>query len=365
VCSYGQIIALADLYESADQMMNAEAGELTRIKELLRRSSDYYSGNKLNARLDVGDDEWQEATRERYLDLAEENYEHFSPQLLFKQVSFARRRGDHRSAWEQHHRRALEEAQQLSLDPRSANSTVFPEYPLVINAFGDHFLTDAFAAGHVISKEEVIELFRRNFYTGGELNAAGEAFFAKVASLAFRGNVEKKFSVLETFEPVFLWWNPNIDTVNAFRKVLVGVAEKKPEAVANLAVKALHDRLNRDGIEVFNEAGDGTWTINGDGFLLQNAKTFQVAQRAVAQSAANIEDPAIRASNVDFSEYFARVWKHVPRLTDAGRRRVIDLVNEYTRPDAESLQSAAADLIERKVDFFIARLKKEKKLKDA
>ena len=105
----------------------------------------------------------------------------------------------------------------------------------------------------LINKEEVIAYFKLNFYNGGSLKSEGEAFFAKVAALAFRGEVRKKFSVLETYEPVLLWWNPNIDTENAFRKLLIKAAEQQPDQIANLAVKALHDRLNKDGIEVFND----------------------------------------------------------------------------------------------------------------
>jgi hypothetical protein len=370
--SYGQIIAMADLYESVGQMMGAEVSELTRIKTLIARSTSYYETHKTDRSLDVSDEEWNVATRERYLDLAEENYEHFSPNLLFKNGRFAEaanKHGNNKSAWEQHHKRAIEEAQKMFAAQQQAQSSLFLEWPLIINAFGDHFLTDAFSAGHVINKAATIEHFKVNFFNGKSLKPEGEAFFADVAKLAFKGEVRKKFSVLETTDyPVCAWgycfkWHPNIDTENVFRKLLIKGAEEQTDSVGNLAVKALHDRLNQDGIEVFNNAGDGTWTLTGDSYL--NAKNLDIIRKAVQQSMDNINDPSIFASNLNFGAYFSKVWNHVPQLTQASQKKVVQLTRDYTRPDSEVLKIAAADLISRSLDSLITKLKKQNKLKDA
>ena len=364
--SYGQVIAMGDLYESVDQMMATGTSELQKIKGLLARSTAYYKGGKKDDALDVSDDLWDAATRDRYLELAEDNYAHFSPNYLFKNAQFnpgTPWRGNHQRFWEQHHRRAIEEAQRLFLE--SNNVSVFLEWPLIINAFGDHFLTDAFAAGHVINKEEVIEYFKANFFESGNLRSTAKDFFARVAALSFKGEVRKRFSVLETFEPIRWWfpWHPNIDTENAFRKLLVQAAEQQPDAIANLAVKALHDRLNRDGIQVYNDAGDRPWLLQGDGHL--NDETRPIVRRAVVQSVANLDDPGARASNIDFPTYFDKVWRHVPKLTDASKKKLVELGADYTRPDSKVLEDAAADLITRKLNSMIKKLKKEKKLRDA
>jgi len=36
--------------------------------------------------------------------------------------------------------------------------------------------------------------------------------------------------------------------------------------VASFVVKAIHDKLNRDGVRVGNGAGDPEWTLFGDGW---------------------------------------------------------------------------------------------------
>jgi hypothetical protein len=369
--SYGELVAMGDLYESVDQMMAASTAELTRLKALIDRSTQYYKTNKSTPSLDVTNKEWDDATGGRYLELAEDNYEHFSPNMLFDDaISRAgMRHGNNKSTWEAYHSRAIEEAQKLAIAPENANRSYIPVWPLIINAFGDHFLTDAFASGHLINKELMIAYFRANFFSGSSLTSAGNSFFDRVAKAAFVGDVRKKFSVLETVDyPVCMWgwclkWHPNIDTTDTFRKLLVAAAEQQPEKVANFAVKALHDRLNRDGVEVSNDAGDGTWKLTGDGYL--NPKSLQVMQKAVQQSIANINDPAILASNLNVGPFFDKVWRYVPKPTAAARTALAGLVREYTNPASTVLSTAAAEIIKQQVDALIKVLIKERKLQPA
>jgi hypothetical protein len=369
--SYGELLGMGDLYESVDQMMNTSSGELTRVKALIDRSTEYYKTNKSTPSLDVTNKEWDDATGGRYLELAEDNYEHFSPNILFNDsiATAATHHGHNKSTWEAYHRRAIEEAQRMAIAPENANRSYIPVWPLIINAFGDHFLTDAFASGHLINKELMIAYFRANFFSGGSLNSGGKAFFERVAKAAFVGDVKKKFSVLETVDyPVcaFGWcfkWHPNIDTTSAFTKLLTAAAEQQPEKVANFAVKALHDRLNRDGVEVANDAGDGTWKLTGDGYL--NPKSLQVMRKAVQQSVANINDPAILASNLNYGPFFDRVWHYVPKPTATARTALVGLVREYTNPASTVLSNGAAEIIKDQVDALIKVLIKERKLQPA
>jgi hypothetical protein len=363
--SYGEIVAMADLYEEVDDLWSAEVAELQQIKALIDRSTAYYTGGKRDDALDVDDEQWQKATRDRYLALAEENYQHFSPNTLFKLAGFGARKGDHRSAWEAHHRRALDQAQRILREGQGRRQSVFPESALVINAFGDHFLTDAFAAGHLVNKEEIVALFRKSFFDGSSLNGAGEEFFGKVAGLAWKGEVKQRFSVLETYEPRILWWHPNIDTEHAFKTLLISAANQEPGEIANFAVRAIHDDLNENGLEVTNDAGDGTFTIKGDGFLDPGGGVLAIMKRAVAQSAANVADPLLATGPVDLPAFYARVWRYVPRPTTASQARLAALSREYTRPESSALATRAADLITRKVRSFVNELLKLKKLRPA
>ena len=332
---------------------------LQNLKRLIEQSTAYYKGGKKPPLRDVPNQAWEDATGGRYLRLAENNYDHFAPNLLFRSTRFARTNRNHKSAWEKHHEDALREAQRRMRDPRLADPPYIQNLPLIINAFGDHFLTDAFSAGHVINKEEVINQFKSMFYSGRALAANANAFFDRVARQAWHGKMAQKFELLETAEPLDRWWNivgwhPNIANADRFATVLKGVAAEAPDRVANIAVKAIHDRLNKDGIQVSNGAGDPQWRLTGDGHLTPG--TLAIMKRAVAQSAANIVDPAITAVDFSLSDYLAKVWTHVPQLTPASEATVRNLITEYVNPSSQRLVDAAAAIIHSEVDSLINAL---------
>ncbi len=368
--SYGQLISMADLYKTVNDMMGADPTELQKLKTLIRQSTDHYTGK--GAR-DVKDDQWEKVTNKRYLELAEDNFHHFSPDYLFGQTAWGKNGGlkpNNKSTWERYHRSAIEEAQKMFLAPENANRSFFPEWPLIINAFGDHFLTDAFASGHLVNKEAIIEYYKYNFYDGNSLKPEAKKFFERAAALAWRDEVKTKFSVLETVEgkipligtiPVVDWGHPNIDSAGRFASLLQSIAEQKPDQIGNLAVKALHDKLNKEGIEVVNDAGDGPWKLYGDGML--DNDSLKIIQKAVQQSVDNINDPSINGSNLNFQVYFDKVWKYVPKLTPASEQKVKLLAKEYTSPTSGLLTQAAADLIYEKCDILIEKLTAAKKLR--
>jgi hypothetical protein len=375
--SYGQIIAMADLYESVADMMGVDAAELTEVKKLLEDSTRYYE-TKGAAGSDVSHKKWNDATKERYMRLALDNYEHFSPNLMLlgkAGISSPNKDRNHQVAWETHHRDALDEAARLFVT--HPNQSIFPEKALIINAFGDHFLTDAFAAGHQINKAEMIQLFQQNFYLHGTtLHLAGERFFDNVAQKAWHGDVAAKFSKLETVETHY-GFHPNISSASRFADVLKAVATQAADEAMNLALKALHDKLNKDGIEVFNNAGDGTWRLTGDGTL--DAKNVAIIRKAVQQSINNVTEVAdgqhisststpavlgVSKPEVNFVMLAERVWRHVPQLTPASQAKVQRLMRVYTDPASQTLIDEVAQLIHNQVDLLITKLIERKALRE-
>ncbi len=111
----------------------------------------------------------------------------------------------------------------------------------------------------------------------------------------------------------------------------------------------MHDDLNRNPVQVANDAGDKPWQLTGDGHLTD--ETLQIMRKAVQQSIANITDPAQRKD--DNAVCFARVWRFTPKLTNASRATAIALVREYTNPASTRLSDAAAVLITAKTDELI------------
>ena len=140
-------------------------------------------------------------------------------------------------------------------------------------------------------------------------------------------------------------------------------ATQEPDKVANFVVLALHDRLNRDGTEVTNGAGDGTWELTGDEYL--NPKSLEIMRKAVQQSVDNIGDPSILAGKLDFEPYFERVWRSVPRPTATSKTLLTSLVREYTNPASVVLSTAAAEIIRERVNSLISVLLAKGKLKKA
>jgi uncharacterized protein YaaQ len=393
--SYGQIIAMGDLYDTVDDLLKADPAELNRLKTLIVRNTAYYEGKRANATLDVSNAEWDDATQGRYLKLAEGNYEHFSPPSVAMGSGLKTTHGDNRSQWERYHRLAIEDAQQEYL-AHTANVSIFFERALIINAFGDHFLTDAFAAGHLINKDVMIDRFKSAFYSGSSLVGAAEKFFERVADTAWTGDLAAKFSKLETvdYPTVHVPWyiallpgglpvagrdvpvpiHPRIDSASRFASVLKEAAKQQPQRVGNLILKALHDYLNEHGIEVTNRAGDGTWMLPGDGTLMIGtgkltpgnlAKNLGIMRKAVQQSIDDINSPSIRASNLNFQTFFDGVWRYVPQLTSASQKQLTALIRDYTDPNASTLVRAAADIVTAQLNSFIKLLLEEHKLQPA
>jgi hypothetical protein len=355
--SYGQLIAMADLFGSVDEMMAAQPPQLSQIKTLIEQNTLFYQGRGGS---DVSNDKWQEVTFDNYLKLAEENYDHFAPNLLFPAARFvaaAAQHRDHRQAWQAHHERALGQVQ--------PGTSGLPALPLTINAFGDHFLTDAFAAGHLVNKAALIEMFKANFYTGKALSAAGNAFFDRVAQQAWKGELARKFTQLETAKPYDAWWNivkwhPDINDAGRFASVLQQAAVQAPEKVANLVVKAIHDVLNQSGFEVENDAGQ-RWHLTGDGHL--TAETLAVMKRAVTESAQHIVDAASGVAMPPLAALYAKVWAHVPRPTAGATTVLHAVVKDYLAPTSAALTHAAAEILNKQYETLIKELLKRKALR--
>jgi len=356
--SYGQLVAMGDFYATVDDLKNADPAELSKLKALIIRNTAFYRKPVGSRPKDDPDDishkAWNDATNKRYLALADDNYAHFSPPDVLG-LSDHITTPTNRSEWEKYHERAI--AEMKALVAAHPNASVAPFGPLATNAFGDHFLTDAFASGHLVNKEVVINRFRRGFYRGtNTLTSAAEKFLERLAAAAWaRPTIRETFSPLElpTRDASKLWIQWNIDTENAFRKLLVQIAEREPSKVENLVAKTLHDHLNEVGVEVVNDNGDGPWKLKGDYYL--GEPTLSIMRKAVQQSVDNILSPEILVSEADqgplsiahHGAQIAKVWKYVPKPTAAGRAQVLKAIDSFTDLNSQTLLSAATDLLER------------------
>lgn len=120
--TYGEIVALSgDFYSDFDALNRAPLREVIDLIPLVRNRN-------------TTTEQFQMATGGRYVALAEDNINHFS------NVETGRR---NRDTWHKYHIEALIEA-------RQGNSNL----AWGLNAFADHFLTDAFSSGHLRTQRD-------------------------------------------------------------------------------------------------------------------------------------------------------------------------------------------------------------------
>lgn len=350
VLEYGVGIAMGDLFESPEQMAKAPPEELKALAALIQREQ---SGGK-----PVSTEEWQKATGGRYLKLAEKNEAHFAPpNPSFVAASAAgAASANHKTEWEKHHEAAL-----------NASKSGDKDKALATNAFADHFLTDAFSAGHLINKRDVMEEFKSQLKLdakGKEFIPASKAFFDDVAKSAFTGSVASEFSKYETYDSYALGWHPNINSVSRFSTLLQGIHKQEPDLLANSVAKGVHDKLNTipGGLPVQNAKGD-KWMLSGDGTL--NNDTRKVAHQAVAQSQLNVISAYNFAGNLNLPDLFKKVWDYTPQPTTSGTTQLVDAVKKGTDIASPDLKAAVVKLITDNYLLIIAELVKRKKLKKA
>ena len=350
VLDYGVGIAMGDFFESPEQMAKASPKELKELAALIKREQ---SGGK-----PVTTAEWEKATGGRYLKLAEKNEAHFAPPSagLVTPSSAGAASANHKDAWEQHHKAAVDTSKAGDKDQA-----------LMTNAFGDHFLTDAFSAGHLINKRDVMEKFKGQLQLdakGEEFTASSKVFFNAIATDAFTGSVKTEFSKYETYEAYAMGWNPNINSVSRFSTLLQGIHKEKPDLLANAMAKGVHDQLNTipGGLPVENAKGD-RWNLSGDGTL--NGKTKEIARKAVAQSQFNVISKFKTPAALKYADLFKKVWDFTPRPSAAGIKQVASELKKGAEIKSKGLRQSVVNLIKKNYKLIIDELVKLKKLKKA
>ncbi len=224
--SPGEIIALSgDLYAGPESIGKAASkaiekkGGKNEIDQLLQAIGDERSG-----KLDDPNKTYENITGGRYLKMASQNDIHFAPK--------------NRDEWQRLHQQALDEAKTAGHGTKMDADTL--NHALLVDASGGHFLTDAYASGH---------LFRANV-----LMAAIQAWLA--------------VNPLRTQSPEV-----------QFYASVVAWADKD----RLLILKLIHDRLNVEGFEVTNGRGM-KWKTYGDANLAKTPDTQRIASLAVFTS---------------------------------------------------------------------------------
>jgi len=357
--TYAEIIAMGDFYDSYDKMDAANGAELAKLKGLIDKSKRYYEGKIVSGKpvgSNPSDEEWQKATGDRYLKLAEDNFAHFAPSNSGYITSFTGATSNHKSEWEKYHTRAI------GIMRKGVDSSVTDD-ALAVNAFGDHFLTDAFAAGHLFNKNDLSEYFKTLVMSGGKVNANGNTMFTNIAAKAYHGKLKDEFSKYETVEWKGVVFRPNMNSADRFKALLVGIMEQEPDIIGKTMVaKLVHDALNEHpgGVPVTNIAGD-RWNLTGDDTL--NKANLDIMRKAVKQSIRNLIDAVNDKSPI--SVFVKKVWDIVPVPTAPAAAIIKNTVRTITNPLGTEIVNGADRLLQKNYSALLNELVKRKILKKA
>jgi Domain of unknown function (DUF4157) len=277
--TYGQIVALSgDFYRSPEALLAAPRQELEHILAVMDReraeaaaspthapTPDQVNANNADyelattghdrvgsavAPLDGASAEHTESgapgPQASFLDLASSNEAHFSPENI-------------RANWVPQHQLALDLARKAWQAGR--DGAQYETQAWLTAAFADHYLTDAFASGHLIS--------------GAAGRTMCQAFYDANASAIADACYE-----CATAEGL-----PDDDAA----LVVSGLQAFLSSRAASLLLKTVHDYYNREGIEVVNKAGQ-VWLTMGDAHLGYSPQTAAIAQQASLASRTAVQD---------------------------------------------------------------------------
>jgi hypothetical protein len=331
--TYGDVNALMDLYENWTQIKKAPAPEVERLVDLFKKERDALAAKKPVP----SDSDYEAATVGRkagtgqagaatktYFEMAEENVDHFTP--------------DNHERYTREHKAALKrgvEAFNLKAKGKTAEADVAETDAFLINGAADHYMQDAFAAGHLINKP-LIELATLEYWSGGIATAAADNIKAAAAKDQARiwGEIQRNvLPHLSTGQRIGLALMDQGAAINAVLDQILGRLDRQPDKLANLGAKLVHDFLNESGVQVFSEDDPTTgWRTFGDSFM---AKGDTKAHIVAAQKAsiANVESAiadglgqtGTRLVNIDTFLKTHDPWRLAPRWAEVpkGTRREV------------------------------------------
>ncbi len=335
---YGEAMAMADYYGSYDYFKKADAAQIQALLDLVRKES------LTNA---IKEEEWEKASGGRYMLLNRKNIGHFAPPDTALVSGPATATGvNHKTEWEKYHKQALELAQKGDRDEA-----------LAVNAFGDHFLTDAFASGHLFNKEDLMAKVTDTLKD----EKVAKKFALDVATTVWADSgsaaLISKYETVETH----LFTHPSINSAKRFAAVLEGIKDNADtkDVLPNAIAAAVHDQLNTDGVPVTNARGDA-WTVKGDGSL-ESTGLF-VMREAVAQSQVNVIN-TIGAKTMDLPALYKTVWQFTPSPTSKGQVQIQAVIKNLTEPSNQTTINAVAGITKENLKLVMAKTVELKKLR--
>jgi hypothetical protein len=366
----GEINALADLYASPEALEKADAVELAKLKVLIKRQ---LAGEK------VAESEWDDATGGRYNRLNLRNARHFAPRntAIIDPGTGTYAGDDNRARFIQYYSETIVNAQS-AFDQLGLFSEEYKQKWLdraVISAgFAEHFLMDAFSAGHLFNKDDFIAVLKKNL--DGLTKDERSTLFDNVAAGVLADPASK--ALLGTYEPTERKWfllgiRPNFDHQFAFKALLENLYDDAEgrQAVYSALVKVVHDELSTRkagggllGVEVENDFEK--WILSGDKTLASSPKTQEIINKAIVKFRELIAP--YRKGTVSAPGGYApgseKVLAYFPRPTPATVAFISGRVKNVTDPKTGTTP-ALVDILQKELPSILSALVDRKRIKKA
>ena len=283
VLTWGQVVAVAgDEIGSVEELKAAAASPEGRRRI---RSALEHTGvrgpipasleKQLDPKLAAAEKEQQE---KEYITLALENVSHFAAG------------GDALATWQGHHGRALAKAFEAGLSKSKGDAITGEDLfqnAQLMEAFGQHFLTDMFSGGHVRTPRKEIIAYYSDRSTA--MAAAFEQNLRKRVEEAVTSQVMLQlgprawgsYPYQQAKEKVHEKVGPMLEKGLAKIGGRAGLARYFGLALAGAISGALPDRDGRRGVLVYSEAHPTPWIAKGDAKLDESPESRQQAELAV------------------------------------------------------------------------------------
>jgi hypothetical protein len=261
----GEIISLmGDFYKTWQDLVNAPVKEITDILEVMKQER-YGQISSADANL-----KYEKITKGRYTALAKVNVTHFAPK--------------NSEEWKKLHTEAIQKANEAYTRD---DETAFQQ-ALLIDAAGGHFLTDAFASGHLFDRPR-LEVEIISYLRDHPIQAE----------------------------------NPEMQSILGGLQ-MGGLAYQ-------LVLKNIHDRINAEGLDVSNKKGMH-WKTYGDNHLKNAEETRHIASLAVFLSRQQIFQ-AKKGESPDPTEILELIpdAESIERATNVAISYIPDAVRDIAR----------------------------------
>ena len=394
----GNLIAMSDFYRDPEAMAKAPKEELEKLNALIERDKQARMG--VPGAVAPSNQEIEDATKgrpegERYMDLNKANVGHFAPPKDPAAAAESGKAGlDHKSLWEKYHKTALDQAHEAAkveeggAPPAPGGNTPpggnppapshpapaagvtppspppplekgkVPQKAIVTNMFGAHYLTDAFSAGHLINKGEVMDQAQKAW---SKIETEGTFFkensFTKTVAQQVLAHPWAQAHLADKQLKLIVW---DDITPQRFSELLFKFSEKKPEVFYNIFARIVHDELDKKGVEVENNKGQ-RWKLSGDETL--NKESLEIGKQAVAESEKNLEEAAKTPGELGYQEFFKKVWDFVPRPTKTGEEFIEKVRRQFTDASDPATVSAVVELSVKEIGIAVEELTKEGRLR--